>query len=274
MKPIWILAVVVAAIGAGGAGGFVATTLAKPAAEAPRITDAAPEVDHSDDLKLQAESIRQLNRRLDNEFAGLRKAMNESEAGLKAELRKQASRLDAMQQAAPEATADSTEATPKPAEIAEPTTFDVQVEAAMERIRERERAREREAMQQRMAERTEERRKQVLTRLVDTLKLTTDQQAQVDTILVQYNEKRRDLWRRGAEARENEQEFDWRGESAAIEAASKDQIRSHLLGGQLQQFNELVGEDSIDDLAGRRGMGGGAPGRNRRGGNGGNNGGN
>src|SRR5690606_6254714 len=108
-----------------GAGGFIATTLAKPTASAPRIADAAPDVDHSDDLKLQAESIRQLNRRLDNEFAGIRKAMRESEEGLKAELSKQASRLDAMRQPAAEAAPDSTEAEAQPAEVGDPTTFDV-----------------------------------------------------------------------------------------------------------------------------------------------------
>jgi hypothetical protein len=265
MKPIWILVVVLASVAAGGTGGFLATTLAEPAS-APKVeTVATTGVDHTEDLKLQADSIQALNKRMDTEMAAMRKDLRAAEteaASLKAQLAKQATRVENLSKPASGAQPESSD----PAETVEPTAFEAQVQEAVEKLEEKRRAEQREEWQKRMTERTEERRKEVLTKLVDTLKLTTDQQAKVDVTLTEYTEKRRDLWRRGNEARENNQEFDWRAESATIETTYKEQIRSNLLGGQLQQFNELVGEGQIEDIAGgRRGWGGQGGGNRNRG---------
>jgi hypothetical protein len=270
MKPVWILVVVLASVSAGGAGGYVGSILAAPGAEAPRVDTALSHgVDHSEDLHNQAESIAQLNKRMDNEFAKLRGDQRAFEDTVRTDLAKEKARVDNLKVSAPSDTGE----TPDVAEVVNSPDFDAKVEAAFEKMQEKRRAEERESREKQMTEWANNQRKQVLDKMVETLKLTTDQQTKVEAILTDYSDKRRDVFTRSREARDNGQTFDMRAEFQTVETAAQDQVRATLLGGQLQQFNELVGEGSMNDIAGGRGWGGGGQG-NRNRGNGGGNGGN
>ena len=114
-----------------------------------------------------------------------------------------------------------------------------------------------------MTEARQRQRTAIVNRLVESLTLTTAQQSKVDTVVADYLEKRGEVWTRSMEARRSGTTFDMRAEMQTVEQTAQAAVRNELLGGQLQTFNELVGDNGLSSLAPGGNWGGMAPGRGR-----------
>jgi hypothetical protein len=133
--------------------------------------------------------------------------------------------------------------------------------AEREAARQAERDAEREKQ---MADMIARRNTQILDKLTTELSLTEAQKTNVNNILTDYTAKRREAFERGNKARQDGVEFDWQAEFKVVNDAAAEAVRAELSTAQVSTFNTLIGEGSLDDLAG--GWGGGMR-SNRGGGN-------
>lgn len=274
MKPAVLIAVVFGAIIAGGAGGFLAAQFAAPTPTAPvPQLSAAPAAEH-DDLKPELDTHAGKIVKLTNEVDRLVVRLNAAEEkarqadGLAAKVGDLTKQLETVR-ANPAATTNegATGTIPQ-------TEIDRIVDARLE-AREKEQAAAREAERERGAE---EFRANMSKRAVDTLterlSLNSEQAPKVKAAVEAYVAKSGEIWRKGMEARRNNQEFDWNTEIDAANKAATEEVKALLSSAQLTTFNELVGDRGLRAVTdpGRGPGGGNFPGGNRRGGNrGGNN---
>jgi hypothetical protein len=263
MKSAWLIVAVLASVVAGAGGGYIATRFAaekpqnKVATAEPLSLDGdtqAKGVDHSD-------QITKLQQDIDGLLIRLAKA--ESANADAADLQK---KLDALNKqiaelkATPTVVAKPVDGTTPPASTTNP-----ELAAEVDRIlAEREAAEDakRDAEREKqMADMIAARNTKILDKLSTDLALTEVQKSNVQVLLDDYTVKRREVWERGNKARTDGVEFDWQVEFKTVNDAAADAVRAELSTAQVSTFNTLIGEGSLDDLAG--GWGGG---RNNRGG--------
>ena len=160
--------------------------------------------------------------------------------------------------------AKSADGSPDPVALPD-TELDARFDDYMERREAAEEARRAAEREERMTEMVQAGNKAILDRLSTDLALTEAQKNNITVVLDNYATARRDVFQRGGEAREQGVEFDWGTEMTTVHSAAADAVRNELAGEQLSQFNELLGDRSLDRLAGGGRMGGqgGGPGGRR-----------
>jgi hypothetical protein len=259
MKPMIMLIVVLGSVAAGGAGGFVASKLAEPPKVAPRVETASdPATDYSADFHSRDQRLDELQRTINQISVRLEKAEQRTDSGnLLEELQKLEARTARLEKGV-------VTGEPEAGATVETTELKSTFKELMKQHEEEERAEQLARREKQMAAMTEDRRKAIMTKLVEGLHLTTEQQSKVDTLVADYQTKRREVWTRSMQARETGEQFDMRAEMQTIETAAQDSIRAALLAGQVTTFNELVGEGRIEDLGGGRGWGNRGGNRNNR----------
>jgi hypothetical protein len=262
MKSAWLIVAVVASVLAGAGGGYIATHFA---AEKPQNKVAA--VDRPLEGKEEARGVDHSGQitKLQQDIDGLliRLAAAEKANADAADLQKKIDALNAqlveLKAAAPVVT-NPGEGTTTPASAANP-----ELAAEVDRIiAEREAAKEAERNAERekqMADMIAARNTKILDKLTTELSLTEAQKANVQVLLDDYTTKRREVWERGNKARTDGVEFDWQVEFKTVNDAAAEAVRAELSTAQVSTFNTLIGEGSLDDLAG--GWGGMGNGRNR-----------
>ena len=278
MKPAILLGVIFAGALAGGAGGYVATQLApeparqqasRPAAIAPEATagtDLGPAVEgHGKSLNALQMQVAGLESRLADAEAKAKSA-SESAASLKAELDASRQKLNDLESRPGAAVANggSTDGSVAvPPELGTPE-FKAAVDAAIKE-REEQQRKERDAEREReMADRMAQANKSALDKMNEKLVLSVEQQDKIKTHLDAFSNARRDVMRRGMEARQAGTEFNWEQEMTTVNNTATEAVRAELSSAQLTTFNEMVGERGVSSLVdGRRGFGmggGGGPG--------------
>lgn len=255
MKTGMMIGMILAAIVAGGAGGFVATELLtvddqdRPEVAANMPPPAPTPHDrrvHDPRVEELVASIERVERKLDRrerddtvdqsaEIAALKERIDELETGAVAFNN------------AEDGAGDSDNAPIGRDEV------DTYVEEVLERRETARREAEREEFRQQMERRNENERERVVTTMTEKLSLTGVQQVNVKTKLEEYQTKRGDLFRKFGEARRNNEEFDFRAERAKLETETKNAIEDELTLSQVSTFRELVGEDGQVSNIGREG---------------------
>lgn len=271
MKSAWLIVAVLASVVAGAGGGYVATHFAAEKTTQNKVASAEPlsldgdsqatGVDHSDQIKTLQQDINGLYVRL------------ESAEGAKADAVALQKKIDALTAQIADLKASGTVvAKPVDGEItptATPTNPELAAEvdkilAEREAAREAERTAEREKQ---MADMVARRNTQILDKLATDLSLTETQKTSVNNVLTDYTTKRRETWERGQQAQRDGVEFDWQAEFKTVNDAAAEAVRAELSTAQLSTFNTLIGEGSLDDLAGGwGGMRGGQRGGGNNGG--------
>jgi hypothetical protein len=270
MKSAWLIVAVLASVVAGAGGGYVATHFAdKPTQN--KVASAEPlsldddskpaAVDNSDQIKKLEGDIGALMTRLEKaesanaDAAGLQKkidALNTQIAELKAAGAVAAKPVDGG--TIPTATSTNPEL------AAEVDKIIAEREAAKEAERQAEREKQ-------MADMIAARNTKILDKLTTELSLTEAQKTNVQVLLDDYTAKRRATWDRAQQAQKDGVEFDWQGEFKTVNDAAAEAVRAELSTAQVSTFNTLLGEGSLDDLAGGwGGMRGNRGGGNRGGG--------
>lgn len=260
MKAAWIIATVLSALGAGIGGGFVAVEMLAWD-EAPRQVDVAaiePEVEDAGRADNNSGDVREIKTRL----AGLEARLIKTEDAAKdnsahEEIDALKARIAELEKAPVEAVAETDEdgnvvvASPGSDAFKDAVNEAIEKREAEERA---ERAKQRETW---MKNRMESSKERIVTTMTEKLSLTALQQENVKTVLDDYNTKRMELWTKGMEARRSGEEFDWQTERATIESEAKTAIEAELTLSQVSTFQELLGDEEIDDIGeeegGRRG---------------------
>lgn len=256
MKPAMLLAVILSAIAAGGASGFLATQFIEepesPAAQIALEHDADEPKDFTDDIRKQSARISVH----DDDIDALRSSLADAEAGMvdEAALLKRIDVLNA-RIAALEARKPTVEATKDGEPDPEADVLKAAVAEAMEEAEVKRRA-ERDAERREGASRWMSRgNDRILTTLSDKLNLSEVQKETIKAQIDEYSKKRIAVMTKGMEARRNGEEFDWREEMTTVSTEATDAIRLELSSAQASTFDELVGDEGISSLGGGFGRG-------------------
>jgi hypothetical protein len=264
MKSGMLVIAVLASVIAGAAGGYVAALYGAPEKGSNKVSNVTP-VDMPEaglDVKDHTDEIDRLRSDLGALTVRMQGMVDPAEYDIlvkkHAELKASVDELKAggvVVTKGPEGEIDAGSIPPAVLE----TAVD---EVIAKREAEREAARQAERERQ-MEEWNKRRNDAIIERLATELSLTEVQKVNIEVALNDYAAKRRDVWVRNGQARENGEEFDFRAEMATVHTAAADAVRAELSTAQVSTFNELLGERDLESLAGR---GFGGFGGNNRGG--------
>jgi hypothetical protein len=273
MKSAWLIIAVAASVFAGAGGGLVATKYLAEETKAAKTStvETAKLDDGGTEAKDHTGEIARLQKDIGDLMVRLEKA--ESANGDNAALQKKYTELSVqLAEMKKNATvAKTADGTPGEVSSSDPVLAE-KVEAIIAEREAAERAARDAEREKQMQEMITRRNTQILDKLSTELSLTEAQKVNVQVALDDYTTKRREVFTRGQEARTNGTEFDWQGEFKTVNDAAAEAVRAELSTSQVSTFNTLIGEGSLDDLAGGwGGMRGGNNGGGRTGG--GNNGG-
>jgi hypothetical protein len=268
MKPGLMIIAILASVVAGAGGGYVATTMLAEKTPTPRTTVAANDFG-SDPVNStsgsDAEELVRIRQDVDILRARLEKAerTDSPDKALTDQIDKLNTRIAQLEKGGA-VVAKSADGSPNPVALPD-AELDARFDDYMERREAAEEARRAAEREERMTEMVQAGNKAILDRLSTDLALTEAQKNNITVVLDNYATARRDVFQRGGEAREQGVEFDWGTEMTTVHNAAADAVRNQLAGEQLSQFNELLGDRSLDRLAGGGRMGGqgGGPGGRR-----------
>jgi len=268
MKTAWLVLAVVASVFAGAGGGLAASHFLKeePAAKTAQTEVAALDgeqakaTDHSDELAKLQQDINSLMLRIEKA-----EAANSGNAALQKKYDELSAKVADMKKsdvvvAKPEGEAG----VETPVSDSDPVLAEKVEKILAEREAAERAARDAEREKQ-MADMVARRNTQILDKLTTELSLTEAQKTNVQVVLDNYTKQRREVFERGNQARTDGVEFDWGAEFKTVNDAAAEAVRGELSTAQVSTFNTLLGEGSLDDLAG----GWGGMGRGNRGGRGG-----
>ncbi|MHC4841504.1 MAG: hypothetical protein ACYTDT_11240 [Planctomycetota bacterium] len=234
-----MMATVVAALGAGVGGGFLAVHFANddaaPTAPKAAVADADSDNEVVDSSSGELDKLRAKIALLETRLA----KAEANDAAPDDELSAMKARIDKLEESPTATAADSGGGGETVVESSDLTEAVNKALEDRETKKKAERAKKKEAETKKYFERES---KRLMGAMTKKLELSTWQQESITKIVASYHERQRETWDRGVEAKENGEEFDWEGEFETIEEEFMPLVEAELTASQIETFRAGIPE--------------------------------